>query len=91
MLRWAIRNDEVPGLDLFYIELLEDFPCESIEQLCKREGLCIKQIGTLNLKISGRTKNEYNEDNKDKIKEQKKEYYELNKDKFKEYKEVNKD
>ncbi len=79
------------GVDSFYIELLEEFPCENKEQLCKQEGIYIRQIGILNLMMTGRTKKEYREDNKEKIKEQRKEYNELNKDKIREYKKENKD
>jgi hypothetical protein len=79
------------GIDHFYIELYENFNCDNIEQLLKREGEVIREIGTLNKKIEGRTKKEYDkeyrENNKDKIKE----YRENNKDKIKEYYENNKD
>jgi adenylate kinase family enzyme len=79
------------GLEHFYIELIEDCPCETLEQLRKQEGYYLRKMGTLNHRIAGRTIHEYNDDNKDKISEQKKEYYEANKDKIKEYYEANKD
>ena len=44
----------------WYIELYEDCSCESKEQLNKREGEIIREIGTLNKVIAGRTKKEYN-------------------------------
>ena len=69
----------------WYIELYEDYPCERREQLTQREGQVIRDIGTLNKYISGRTEKEYYKDNKDKILEQKKEYNETHKDKIKEY------
>ncbi len=50
----------------WYIELYEDCPCERKEELNKREGEVIREIGTLNKKIEGTTK-EYK-------KEYKKEY-----------------
>ena len=31
------------GVDNFYIELIEEFPCENIEQLRKREGELIRE------------------------------------------------
>ena len=34
------------GVDNFYIELIEEFPCENIEQLRKREGESIRQFGS---------------------------------------------
>ena len=65
------------GIEHFYIELIEDCPCDTLEQLRKREGLYIRKIGTLNHKIECRTRHEYNKEyyeaNKDKILEQKKE------------------
>ena len=71
--------------DDWYIELYEDYPCENKEQLCKREGEVIRDIGTLNTRIEGRTLKEYTEDNKDKIAIKQKTYRENNKDKSREY------
>jgi hypothetical protein len=34
--------------DDWYIELFEDYPCENKEQLNRREGQIIREIGTLN-------------------------------------------
>ena len=87
------------GIEHFYVELIEDCPCETLEQLRKREGHYIRKMGTLNHKIAGRTGKEYHEINKDKIqiyqKEYQKEYAELNKEKIqiyrKEYTKVNKE
>ena len=39
----------------WYVELYEDFPTERREQLNKREGEIIREIGTLNKRIAGRT------------------------------------
>ena len=85
----------------WYIELFEDCICERKEQLNRREGEVIREIGTLNINIAGRTYGEYIEENKDKrkeyretnkekISEQQKIYNEANKDKIKEYFEANK-
>jgi hypothetical protein len=63
------------GIENFYIELYENLNCECLEQLTKREGGLIREIGTLNKKIEGRTPEEYYIDNKDKIKEYYKEYF----------------
>ena len=41
------------GFDKFYIELYENFKCENIEELHKKEGEIIRQIATLNKKIEG--------------------------------------
>ena len=66
------------GIDSFYIELYENFKCDNIEQLLKREGEVIREIGNLNKKISGRTIKEYRKDNKEKIKQ----YYNENKEQY---------
>jgi hypothetical protein len=80
----------------WYIELYEDYPCERKDQLSQREGQVIREIGTLNTRIAGRTIQEWNEDNQEKIQEYRenhketkkefnKEYYQNNKEKLKEY------
>ena len=79
----------------WYIELHEYYPCNNKTELDRKEGEMIRQIGTINKKIEGRTRKEYYNDNidkikeyykenADKIKEQHKEYYESNKEKYKE-------
>ncbi len=73
------------GFERFRIELIEDYPCQDKYQLRQREGYFIREIGTLNKKIEGRTMQEYYIDNKNKIQESRKEYYEDNKDKIFEY------
>lgn len=65
----------------WYIELYENYPCENKEQLLKREGEIIRQIGNLNLKIEGRDKKQYYIDNADKFKQ----YCIDNADKIKQY------
>ena len=57
------------GLDKFYIELIEECPCESKEQLRKREGHYIKRMGTRNVLVAGNTTKETNHN-----------YYENNKE-----------
>ena len=47
------------GIENFYIELLEEYPCDNIEQLNKKEGEWIRKLGTLNSKIQGRTPSEH--------------------------------
>ena len=66
----------------WYIELYEDFPCERKEQLEKREGEIIREIGTLNKLIPG-SRVDY-KDNKEK-QDYSKQYYEKNKEYYKEY------
>ena len=67
-----------------YIELLEEFPCETKNQLCKREGELIRENNCVNKNIAGRTRAEYRDDNKDKNNENQKLYYQDNKDKINE-------
>ena len=64
------------GCDLFYMELIEEYPCSSKDELRRREGHYIRLIGTLNMCIAGRTKQEWKNDNKEHISAQNKRYYE---------------
>ena len=79
------------GVDNFYIELIENFPCENVELLRKREGELIRELGTLNSRIERRTSKEWREDNK----EIRKEKREKNRDEIlkykKEYREKNRE
>ena len=59
--------------DDWYIELYEVYPCENKQELCKREGEIIREIGTLNSKISGITQAESDKLSREKHKEQRKE------------------
>ena len=62
------------------IELVENYPCNSIEELNAREGYYHRNNPCVNKCIAGRTRKEYTEDNKEQIKE----YYEKNKEHLKE-------
>jgi len=62
------------GFDRFYIKLVEEYPCENFSQLSHREGHFIREIGTLNKRVEGRTVKEYRKDNRDEIAEQQKQY-----------------
>ena len=74
------------GVKNCFIELVEEYPCETKEQLNKKEGEYIRNHKCVNKLIAGRTGEEWYTDNKSKISEQKKEYYIENVDKLKEYK-----
>ena len=50
------------GIENFDIEIVEEYPCEGKQQLEKREGEIIKEIGTLNQRIAGRTNQEYKQE-----------------------------
>jgi len=75
----------VENIEDWYIELYELFPCNLKCELEKREGKIIREIGTLNKNIAGRTKKEYYIDNADKLKEEIKQYRSENKEKAKQY------
>ena len=69
------------GVDKFYIELIEEYPCDNLEQLRKREGHYIREMGTLNSLIAGRTKRDWTLENLEHVKALRKERYENNKEK----------
>ncbi len=77
------------GVNNFYIELYENCKSNSKEELTRREGEIIREIGNLNHNIEGQTIQEYSkkwrEDNKDIIKEKKQLYHQTNKEKIKDY------
>lgn len=87
------------GIDNFYIELVENYPCNSKDELGAREGHYIRQFDSynngLNCKIEGRTIKTYYDENKEQKKLYSKQYREENKAKIadinKEYYEKNKD
>lgn len=79
---YSFMNDN--GIDNFYIELVEYYPCSTKEELFKREGEIIREYKPdLNKRIEGRKASEYHQDNKEKHKEYKQEYNKLNKDRIK--------
>jgi hypothetical protein len=73
----------------WYIELYELFPCNSKEELCKREGEVIREIGTLNNLLPGRTPKEYYQDNHERYKEYREENKEKKIEYDKQYRELN--
>jgi predicted GIY-YIG superfamily endonuclease len=85
----------VDDWDNWYIELFENFPCNGKEELNKKEGQVIREIGTINKQIAGRTNKEWYKDNKEKVIKRIKENDDNNKhkslEKMKEYANKNKD
>ena len=73
------------GFHKLSIELRETYPRASKEELHARENHWIRQLGTLNTTIPGRTDKEYREDNAELLKAQKKEYHVNNKERLTEY------
>ena len=70
-----------------YIELYEEYPCQNLQQLRKREGEVIRSLDCVNKRIEGRTKKEYNKqyhaNNKEKLNAQCREYNAIHKEKIK--------
>ena len=83
------------GWDEFEKLVVQNVCCENREELREIEGEFIKNIGTLNCMIAGRSQKKYYEDNRDKVAERRKKYRENNRDKItenrKQYYEDNKD
>ena len=80
----------------WYIELYEDYPCNTREELGKREGEVMRELkANLNKKIEGRTLKEYYVDNKNELLDYQNQYYADNKkerlDYQKQYDDNNKD
>jgi hypothetical protein len=77
------------------IDLIEEWTASDKQEMRMKLGKYTREMGTLNSKISGRTKKEYREDTNEKTKEREKEYREANKEKIKvnrkKYRENNKE
>ena len=68
------------GFERFRIELIENVPCNDLYELRQREGEYIREFGTLNIQMAGRTIKEYKQEFKEEIKAKDKIYYEKNKE-----------
>jgi hypothetical protein len=72
------------GESSFRIELIENYPCDSREELLKREGYWIRELkATLNMRMAGRSKKEYYLEHIDEVKEYQRNWQEENKDRLK--------
>jgi hypothetical protein len=68
-----------------YIELVEHYPCNSKEELHKREGEIMRETeNCVNKLIAGRTDREWRDDNKEIISQQRKQFRKENKEILKE-------
>lgn len=76
------------GVDKFYIELIENFPCDTKEQLTQREGHWIRHHDSFkngyNGRVEGRNTQEWYAENREKLNEKKHEYNENNKERMNE-------
>ena len=86
-----ISSCELMKYEDAYIELIELFPCNTREELNKKEGEHIRANNCVNKKIAGRIEKEWRETVKHIKKDYDKQYAEINKDKLKEYRKINKD
>ena len=68
-----------------YIELIEEYPCNSKMELELREGQLIRELDCVNKFVAGRTQKQWREENRERILQQKKQYYEENKERVLEY------
>jgi len=82
-----ISSKQILCFDDAIILLVENFSCNSKEELHKKEGEYILNNKCVNKVIAGRNAKEYREDNKDKIKQ----YRDNTKDKTIQYKDENKE
>jgi hypothetical protein len=82
-----ITSFEVVKYEDCFIELLENYKCNSKDELNKREGELIRlyKDNVVNKEIAGRTKKEWRVDNKNKIANQQKDYMMKNKEKYDEW------
>jgi hypothetical protein len=68
------------GIENCHIELIEMFPCNSKDELTKKEGEYIRSLKCVNKNIAGRTVKEWCEVNKKKLAEKAREYGKNNKE-----------
>jgi len=77
------------------IELIENYPCDTKKQLCRREGEIMMSRNCVNSRIAGLTRQEtcerYRQLRKDKVNQSSKIYREANRDKIKAYRTANKE
>ena len=84
------------GVENFYFELLEKYPCNDKDELRKKEGEYIRELNpSLNTQMAGRTNKQWREDKREALLQDKKDWYETNKERHTEtmrkWREANKD
>jgi len=70
------------GLDNCMITLLENFPCESKDELRAKEAYYIRILQCVNKCVPGRTKAQYKNDHRDEIRTKDLEFYHKNKERI---------
>ena len=71
------------GVDNCKIELIEECPYNTKEELLRQEGVFIQQTDCINKRVEGRTRKEYYEKKRDVLLENKKDYYKKKESEFK--------
>jgi Uri superfamily endonuclease len=72
---WLLYRTINNNWDDWTMSLHSNYPCNDRRELCRREGEVIREIGTLNCEIAGRTWREWYDDEKEVILKKKKIYY----------------
>lgn len=81
-----LKMREINDKENWYIELYENFKCNSVEELKKREGEIQRELkSNLNIRVENRTKKEYYKDNKIYFINKSQNWYNENKERKKEY------
>lgn len=75
-----VSSFEIMKYDDYYIELIENYPCNNKNELERQEGIHIRSNDCVNKRIAGRTEKEHYDDNRDKKLQQMKEYQTKHKD-----------
>ena len=79
--KMCYKDTKISSVQLFQkynkvkIELIEEYPCETKNELTRREGQVIRENKCVNKRIEGRTPKEHYDDNRDKILLKKQDYY----------------
>jgi len=76
----ACCSKQIIDRNNYYIELLETYPCNSQFELDRKEGEYQRVIECINHRIAGRTRKEWEQDNKEALAKNKREYYQNNKE-----------
>lgn len=81
-----LTSYEIIKYDDAYIELIEAFSCNIVEELRKKEGEYIRKLDCINKYVAGRTTKQYQEEHKEEIREQRKQFREEHKEEIREKK-----
>jgi hypothetical protein len=77
-----LTSFEILKEENYDIQLIENYPCETKDELHAREGYYIKTLDCVNKIVAGRCYKDYCEDNKIKLQERSRQYYKENNEKI---------